>query len=119
MQRSAFVATACKRGCRCHDYGRSAEPSHQLPLSCRAWLELAAAVQRAGADKIDSDGFLRILTRLAAVPRADADEIDFDGFLRMLKVGSVDHLDQYESRHQSSASQHGGAHFGDLSTVAE
>jgi hypothetical protein len=50
---------------------------------------------------------------------ADADEIDFDGFLRMLRVGSVDHLDQYESRHQSSASQHGGAHFGDLSTVAE
>ena len=56
---------------------------------------------------------------LQSLPCADADEIDFDGFLRMLRVGSVDHLDQYESRHQSSASQHGGAHFGDLSTVAE
>lgn len=49
----------------------------------------------------------------------DADEIDFDGFLRMLRVGSMDHLDQYESRHLSSASLHAGSNFSDLSTVTE
>jgi len=37
----------------------------------------------------------------------------------MLHVGSTDHLDQYESRHLSSASHHGGSHFTDLPSVRE